>query len=123
MSPTDERLDRLDQRFDRLTDRLDRLTGVVESLAGSVGSLEHLITEVKESLEREIHEGLVQITTRFDSQAVRLDRQGANWQTGRRWSGRMDDWAEKIDTALEARTAKSRSCASGCPTSKTNSAD
>jgi hypothetical protein len=69
-----------------------------------------LIADVKESLEREIQglardmrEGFAQVNTRFDTQAVRLDRHAALWQTGRRWSGRMDDWAEKVDAALEAK--------------------
>jgi hypothetical protein len=69
-----------------------------------------LITDVKESLEREIQglgremrEGFAQVTTRFDTQATRLDRHAALWQTGRRWSGRMDDWAEKVDAALETK--------------------
>ena len=68
-----------------------------------MSSLEQLIVDVKESLEREMRAGFAQLTTRFDTQAARLDRQGANWQTGRRWSARMDDWAEKIDAALEAK--------------------
>jgi hypothetical protein len=72
--------------------------------------LVRLIIDVKESLEREIHglaremrEGFAQVTTRFDTQATRLDRHAALWQTGRRWSGRMDDWAEKVDAALETK--------------------
>lgn len=72
--------------------------------------LVRLIIDVKESLEREIHglarevrEGFAQVNTRFDTQAARLDRHAALWQTGRRWSGRMDDWAEKVDAALETK--------------------
>jgi hypothetical protein len=76
--------------------------------------LVHLITDLKESLERELQgvansirqelrEGFAQVNTRFDTQAVRLDRHAALWQTGRRWSGRMDDWAEKVDAALETK--------------------
>jgi hypothetical protein len=65
--------------------------------------LAFLITDVKESLEREMREGFAQLTTRFDTQATRLDRHAALWQTGRRWSGRMDDWAEKVDAALETK--------------------
>ena len=76
--------------------------------------LVRLITDVKESLERELQgmassirqelrEGFAQVTTRFDTQAIRLDRHAALWQTRRRWSGRMDDWAEKVDAALEAK--------------------
>lgn len=67
------------------------------------GNLEQLMIDVKESLEREIRAGFAAVTTRFDTQAARLDRQGSNWQTGRRWSARMDDWAEMIDAALEAK--------------------
>jgi len=69
-----------------------------------------LIIDLKESLEREIQglaremrEGFAQVNTRFDTQAARLDRHAALWQTGRRWRGRMDDWAEKVDAALEAK--------------------
>jgi len=69
-----------------------------------------LLTDLKESLEREMRAGfaqvdakLDQISTRFDTQALRLDRHAAMWQTGRRWSSRMDDWAEKVDAALETK--------------------
>jgi len=73
-----------------------------------------LITDVKESLERELQgvassirqelrEGFAQVNTRLDNQAARLDRHAALWQTGRRWSSRMDDWAENIDAALETK--------------------
>ncbi len=72
--------------------------------------LVRLITDLKESLEREIQgltrevrEGFAQVNTRFDTQAARLDRHAALWQTGRRWSGRMDDWAERVDAALETK--------------------
>jgi gas vesicle protein len=73
-------------------------------------NLAELITAVKESLERELHsferkleEGFAQLNTRFDTPAARLDRHAALWQTGRRWSSRMDDWSEKIDSALEVK--------------------
>jgi hypothetical protein len=70
--------------------------------------LENLVIALKESLEREIQnldrgmqEGFQAMATRFDNQASRLDRHAALWQTGHRWSGRMDAWAERIDTALD----------------------
>jgi len=73
-------------------------------------SLEREIRQVKESLEREIHQvkttleqGFAQVNARFDTQAARLDRHAGMWQTGRRWSARMDSWAEKVDGALEAK--------------------
>jgi len=68
-----------------------------------VNNIEQLLLDVKESLEREIRAGFAQITTRFDTQATRLDRHAALWQTGSRWSGRMDVWAEKIDAAIETK--------------------
>jgi hypothetical protein len=77
-----------------------------------MSNLEQLIIDMKESLEREIigvrdslrqemRTGFSQINTRFDAQAARLDRHAALLQTGSRWTGRMNDWAEKIDAALE----------------------
>ncbi len=65
------------------------------------GSIERLIIDLKESLEREIHDFRAEIITRLDTQAVRLDRVAGNWEVGRRWSGRMDAWADKVDAALE----------------------
>ena len=61
---------------------------------------------MKESLERELRsvgDKLDGITARFDTQATRLERHAMLWQTGRRWSARMDDWADRIDAALETR--------------------
>ncbi len=73
-------------------------------------SLEREIRQVKESLEREIRQvkdsmdrGFAQVNTRLDTQAARLERHAGMWQTGRRWSGRMDAWAEKVDGALEVK--------------------
>lgn len=72
--------------------------------------LEQLIIDLKESLERELpslrhdmQEGFSQINSRFDTQAARLERHAGLWQTGARWSSRMDAWAEKVDGALEAK--------------------
>ena len=71
--------------------------------------LENLIVGLKESLERELaglrqemHEGFAQVNARFDTQAARLERHAGLWQTGARWSSRMNSWAEKVDGALEA---------------------
>jgi len=61
-----------------------------------------LLTEVKESLERQIE----QLTSRFDAQAIRLDPPAALLQTGARWTNRMIAWSENIE----------RDC-SGCPSS------
>jgi predicted RNase H-like nuclease (RuvC/YqgF family) len=76
----------------------------------AVENIEQLILDMKESLEREIRalerkmdQGFAQINSRFDLQAQRLDRHAALWQTGRRWSSKMDVWAEGVDTALEAK--------------------
>ncbi len=80
--------------------------------------LEQLIIDMKESLEREIgslrsemREGFARINSRFDLQAQRLDRHGALWQTGRRWSCKMDDWAERSTSLWRRRNARSPNCA------------
>ena len=72
--------------------------------------LEHLIVDLKDSLEREaaglrqeVQQGFGQINARFDTQAARLERHAGLWQTGARWSSRMDSWAEKVDSALETK--------------------
>jgi biopolymer transport protein ExbB/TolQ len=61
----------------------------------------NLITSVKESLEREIHSLGEGLFSRFDIQAARRERQGALIQTESRWTARMNDWADKVDSALE----------------------
>lgn len=58
-----------------------------------------LLTDVKESLERQI-EG---VASRFDAQAIRMDRQAALLQTGARWTNRMIAWSEKVDVSLDKR--------------------
>ncbi len=72
--------------------------------------LEQLIVDLRDSLEREIaalraevQQGFSQVNSRFDTKAARLERHAGLWQTGARWSGRMDAWAEKVDAALEAK--------------------
>jgi hypothetical protein len=69
-------------------------------------NLERLLSDVKDSLEREIRqvgEKIDQLNSRFDTQAARLDRHAGYWQAGTRWSSRMDVWAEKVDGALEVK--------------------
>ena len=82
-----------------------------------MSNLEQLIMDLKESLERElgglrqefaalsqrVDQGFAQVNSRFDTQAARLERHAGLWQTGARWSSRMDAWAEKVDGALEAK--------------------
>jgi hypothetical protein len=74
-----------------------------------VNNLEQLILDLKKSLESEmsglrteLRDGIAQVTTRFDTQAARLDRHAGLWQAGTPWSSRMDAWAGKLDSALEA---------------------
>ncbi len=72
--------------------------------------LARLITDIKESLERQL-DGMdrhitdfqAEIRTRFDDQAARMDRQAGILRAGTTWSKRMDDWAEKVDLALDAK--------------------
>lgn len=58
-----------------------------------------LLTDVKESMERQIEN----LSSRFDAQAIRLDRQAALLQTGARWTNRMIAWSEKVDVSLDKR--------------------
>jgi hypothetical protein len=62
-----------------------------------------LLTDIKESLEREIHDFRSEMRTRFDDQAARMDRQAGILRAGTTWTKRMDDWAEKVDRALDAK--------------------
>ena len=73
-------------------------------------NLEHLIMDLKESLEREIaslrqemRQGFASVNERLDTQSSRLERQGGIVQAGARWTSRMDNWAERVDVALEAK--------------------
>jgi|SRR5579872_2097684 len=100
-------MERLERSIGESKMNMERLE---HSISDSRMSMERLVINVKESLEREIgglrhemHEGFVQVNTRFETQAVRLDRQAGLWQAGARWSTRMDAWADKVDTALEAK--------------------
>lgn len=58
-----------------------------------------LLTDMKESLERQIGH----LTSRFDAQAIRLDRQAAMLQTGAPWTNRMIAWSEKVDVQFDKR--------------------
>lgn len=64
------------------------------------GHLEKLLVDMKESLEREMQRGFEMMAARFDDQDARLGRHAGLLQTGNRWTVRMNDWAEKIDSAI-----------------------
>jgi len=77
---------------------------MVQDMSTQPNDIATLLTNVRESLEREIQgvSGKIDtLLTRFDTQAARLDRQGALIQTGSRSNARMNDWSEKVDAALE----------------------
>lgn len=63
-----------------------------------------LVTDVKESIERQINTGFEEMASRFDTQSNRLDRQAALIQTGSRWTNRMNDWAENVDVSLDKKS-------------------
>ena len=84
---------------------LDAMEGRINA---NVQHVVTLVTDVKESLEREmnarfgeVHRRFDAVDARFDTQANRLDRQAAFIQTGSRWSNRMTAWAEKVDRDLD----------------------
>jgi hypothetical protein len=75
-------------------------------MAENNGNLERLLIEIKESLERDIQRLEDVVTTRFDTQAARMDRQGALIQAGMRSTARMIEWSEKIDSALDKKDSQ-----------------
>jgi hypothetical protein len=109
MDGLQEQIAGVDQRAEERTAGLDqRLQGQIRDVASKTESLEHLVLDLKESLERqivtseeatrkELHEAVVEFRARYDNQSGRLDRHAALWQTGRRWSAKMDDWAQKME--------------------------
>jgi len=112
----ERRMDGLHEQIAGVDQRLEeRIAGVDQRLQEQINdvrsNLEHLVLDLKDSLERQIvtseeatrqglHEAVVEFRARYDNQSGRLDRHAALWQTGRRWSAKMDDWAQKIDSAL-----------------------
>jgi hypothetical protein len=80
------------------------LQKVETALRSDIKNLERLIIDYMESMDREfkdVRATLARIETRLDTQAIRLDRQGALLQAGSRWSTRMNGWAEKVDKTLD----------------------
>lgn len=62
-----------------------------------------LITNMKESLDCEIHAFRDEMRTRFDAQAARMDRQGGLLRSGQTNLVRLNDWSETIDQLLAVR--------------------
>jgi predicted RNase H-like nuclease (RuvC/YqgF family) len=74
------------------------------------GNLERLITDMKDSLERELHQFRSEVgdfrqemRNRFDNQAIRMDHQFGLLETGRRRIAHTDKSVEKIYQALEVK--------------------
>ena len=96
----------------QVADVKGQIAEVKENLQGQIAdvrtNLERLIVDFKDSLEREIsileremREGFQAIAGRFDAQSARLERQGGLIQVGSRWSARITQWSEKVDTSIE----------------------
>jgi hypothetical protein len=80
-------------------------------------NLYDLLTEMKDSLEREIRSVQQEVRSgferidvrfsemeiRFDNQAARMNRQAGLIQAGGRAITRTSEWAEKVDRALEVK--------------------
>jgi hypothetical protein len=70
------------------------------------GNLERLMTDIAESLGREIRsvgEKVDGLTIRFDNQAIRMDHQFGLLEGGRRRIAQIDKSVERINKALEAK--------------------
>jgi hypothetical protein len=74
-----------------------------EQLNARFDGLAHLIQDLTGRINDRIDAGFRDITTRFDTQAARLERHSGLLQTGSRWTTRMNEWAEKVDHALETK--------------------
>lgn len=109
----DKRFESIDKRFEKMDERFKGIDERFDSIESRMATrddikrlelrLELLIINMKESLEREMREGFGTFNTRLEDQAIRLDRHAALWQTGRRWSTKMDNWAERFSKALEVK--------------------
>jgi hypothetical protein len=72
----------MDQELKQYLEAMEsRMTVRLETWIGSIFTL---VTEVKESLERQIEH----LSSRFDAQAIRSDRQAVMLETGARWTNR-----------------------------------
>lgn len=96
----DQRLAHIDQRFDEIQANFDA------RIKESEERVVTLMTELKESLERQMNHRIDGLDARFEAQANRLDRQAALIQTGSRWSNRMTAWADKVDLSLDKKSAQ-----------------
>lgn len=65
--------------------------------------LETLITNVSESLGRELRDGLASVNDKLDGVNARLDRQGGWLRAGQTNLVRLNDWSERIDSLLAKR--------------------
>jgi hypothetical protein len=109
----------LKQYLDGMEGRINANAGAMEGRMNA--RFEHvvtLITDVKESLEREMDARFDVVNrrfdamdarfdamdARFDAQANRLDRQAALIQIGSRWTNRMVAWAERVDRSLDTKS-------------------
>lgn len=86
-------------------------TELEQYLDGMEARSVQLLTDIKESLERQMNRRFEEVNhcfdavdARFDTLANRLDRQAALIQTGSRWSNRMTAWAEKVDRDLDKKS-------------------
>ena len=106
-----KRLDQLISDVDQLktavTEAQGRLTRLETTVTDVQGNLERLIVDFKESLEREMRTGFADVKaeighmkSRLETDEARLERQGGILQSGGRWSARMTECSEKVDTTL-----------------------
>jgi hypothetical protein len=86
-------------------------TELKQYLDGMEARSVRLLTDIKESLERQMNTRFEEVARRFDAvdarfeaQANRLDRQAALIQVGSRWSNRMTAWAERVDLSLDKKS-------------------
>jgi chromosome segregation ATPase len=107
LAHVDQRFAHIDQRFAHIDQRVDEIQADFgQRIKESEERVVTLMTELKESLERQMNHRIDGLDARFEAQANRLDRQAALIQTGSRWSNRMTAWADKVDLSLDKKSAQ-----------------
>lgn len=77
---------------------LDQIGEIIRNAIGQ--SQERLIALIQSSFDR-IDQQFHEVTTRFDTQAARMERHAVLLQTGSRQISKINDWADKVDAALD----------------------
>ena len=102
---------KIEQSVAKLEQDVSGLKQDVSRLQTGVSNIERLLIDFKESLERQIEgvrnelrqemrDGFARADARYETQQSRVERHGSLLQTGSRWTNRMVQWSERVDSNL-----------------------